>query len=149
MSRQFKDEMAQIEALPGKAQREQLKEQRQASWDIDRSNYLIAHPVFAEQLQSSEGRLRRQRILQQMNAAVNDPKLPRADHVDALKSLLDGFNSYQLQLAVLKDRRTAKNVAQSNLLKDSFEKWATDWAAQNPKISSFWNSVIRPEANFD
>lgn len=119
----------------------------QSTWDRFQATYLAAHPLFSTELQTGNGATRRQATIKEMSIAVNDPQAPQAWHTDALKTLQQSYDHYS-QLAIMygKDRK-ATSVRQLAALKIEFGQWADQYALQHPEVDSYWDSVLKPEAN--
>lgn len=119
----------------------------QETWSQFSDVHLARHPVFAEELQSSDGRLRRQRVLAEMRVAVADPEAPRAWHFDETRVAVQMFDAYQGAIAELRMDRT--NAGQERLaqIKGAYDQTMAEFVVRYPHMESLWISVLRPEAN--
>lgn len=118
-------------------------------WDIWASSWKAAHPVFEEELTSSAGRQRRATTIREMRQVVNDPAAPMTDHFVTLKEMVNAFDSYKTQLAVLSDDRSMASRARAEQLKQLFSNFMDNLSRQHPTTLAFWTSVLRPESNLD
>lgn len=119
--------------------------------DMDRTLliYRVAHPVFREELESSDGSQRRRRTLNEMQSIIKDPLAPQSPQTDALRSAMEAFNDYRVRLGVLADNRTNIGRREIENLKLQFSEYMGTLVKANPGIMSFWTSVLRPEASLD
>lgn len=118
-----------------------------AQWDIFAATYKAAHPIFAEQLTSGEGQQRRRKVLEEMRTVVADPGAPDSDQLRLLTPVMQSFDSYRLQLAILSDDRSAEGRAKIEQMKLAWSNWLDGYVSRNPKSSSFVSAVIRPESD--
>lgn len=118
-------------------------------WESWAATYKAAHPLFRDQLDSSDGRIQRRRTLDQMRLIVNDPGAPQADHFPALKQLIGYWDRYLIRKSELSEDQTARGREQTERFKSQFETAINSFVGQNPAVRSFWLSVLRPEGNFD
>ena len=124
--------------------------------DYELQVYRMAHPIFTEELQSSDGRAQRTRTLNELRSIVDDPQAPGADgtgatakQFKAMRTALHLFDQYKTRLAVLGDDRSASGVAEVEHLKTQFTKYMGQLVDQSPELMSLWVSVLRPEASLD
>lgn len=134
-------------------------EKANANKDRDRKRYLddvwqnwsmlykLAHPVFAEELQNGDAKIRRGKTIVQMRTIVQDPEAPKPPHFEALKSVMESWDLYQANLAYARDDRTAKGRDRVDFLKGRWEDYMTQMVRKYPPLSSFWTSVLRPESS--
>lgn len=111
--------------------------------------YRAAHPIFAEELSSSDGRERRGRILTEMRTIVADPQAPASPTLEPMRVVVNTYDTFKTQLAILSDDRSAKGRAEVEFLKQQYESWMNDYVIGHPEVGSFWTSVIRPEASLN
>ena len=109
--------------------------------------YLAQHPVFNEELQGSEGRLRRQRVLDEMRVAVADPEAPRAWHFEETRVAVEMFDAYQGAVATLRMDRTNAGREQLARVKAGYEQVMAEFLLKYPHLEPFWLSILRPEAS--
>ena len=124
-----------------------LKDER----DYQMLIYRAAHPIFSEELQSSDGRERRARIIEQMRIIVKDPEAPRSDmnaaQLDGMITMIDVFDDYKVRMATLSNDRSANGRAEIEFLKQQYADFMERYTATNPKLMPFWNSVLEPESS--
>ncbi len=135
----------------------QLKETKQDAelkrvkglWEMFASYWKATHPVFADELVSSDSRERRQNVIQEMRLLLDDPLAPKASHFAPLGSLMRSFDAFSLERSRLNLNRTALGRTRVELLKKNFEDWVTNFVLENPTVNSFWLTVLRPESGLD
>lgn len=115
-------------------------------WGLWKSNYLAANPLFAEQLQNGDARVRRGRTIDQMRYAITDPQAPDSPYQEPISRLSASYDTYAAQRKKLGDRNDAKSREDLRLLKEAFSNWGTAWALDNPSLARLWDSVYRIEA---
>jgi hypothetical protein len=130
-----------------KSVRPEQKRMVQATWDRWQQVYLAAHPVFASDLQTGDGRIRRAKTIEQMTAAVNDPQAPVAWHTPALKTLQNSFNDYQALNVQYSADRSNRMVRRKEALKVQFSDWVSRYVLTHPEVEPYWSTVLQPEAN--
>ena len=109
--------------------------------------YLSTHPIFAEELQSSEGRIRRAKVLAGLRMALPDPQAPKAWHLPYLQQMIENFDEYQSAKAELTGKRDQRSIRKREDLQGMFVSWADEWVTLHPELRTFWLGIIRPEAD--
>lgn len=117
----------------------------QMDWKL--AVYRVAHPLFAEELQSSDGRERRARVLSEMRTVVDDPQHPDAPHFDTLALAMHTFDDYTVRLSVLQNDRSISGRREVDHLKTQYQSFMESLVAVHPEITTFWTSVLRPESS--
>lgn len=117
-------------------------------WTAWATMYKATHPIFRDQLESSDGRARRRNVLDQMRLIVNDPSAPQADHFTGLKDLMGTFDQYQTKLATLSTNQSTRSVIERELVKKKWGEMLDDVSIKNPALQPFIVSIIRPESSF-
>jgi hypothetical protein len=143
--KEYLDQTAYLQEMKRPAAVKALKQK----WEIFAQYWKATHPVFADQLVSSDARERRQNVLDQMRYLLNDPLTPKASHFDSMKTLMDTFDYFNQERSRLNLVRTAAGRSKTELLKKNFEDWVTSFVLANPKVNSFWLTVLRPESGLD
>ena len=139
------DMRAELKGLGEEAQVRRLDQQ----WSEFSRIFLAQHPIFAEELQGSEGRNRRKRTIDEMRMALRDPLAPQPWHADGLRDMFEIWEEYQLTLrrfANGRDQRTRDAIAQYKFL---FENFMEEYTMENPHLAPVWVSLIRPESSLD
>lgn len=121
----------------------------QSTWERWQQVYLAAHPVFASDLQTGDGRTRREDTIAQMRVAVNDPDAPTAWHTDALKTLQNSYDNFAALKTSYSVDRSSRNVRRTQALKVQFSEWVARYVLQHPEVEPYWSTVLEPEANLD
>lgn len=120
--------------------------QLQAAWGSWAAIYKAQHPVFADQLESSDGRQRRQDTLQQLRVALDDPAAPQAWHTGALKQAINDFDAYRGALSELANDRTARAQALADQIRKGYSDYLGAYVLAHPELEPLYTSVLRPEA---
>jgi hypothetical protein len=111
--------------------------------------YRMGHPLFAEELQSSDGRAQRTRTLNELRYIVDDPRHPQTDNFEEIKMAVELFDRYKTRLAVLGNDRSAQGVAEVEHLKEQYSSLMGQLVDATPTLMSLWVSVLRPESSLD
>lgn len=120
-----------------------------ASWRTWKEQYFAQYPIFAEELQSTEGRARRTRVLDQMDAALAAPEAQEAKHYEALRTLVASHKEHEAFMARTVGDRSAGNQRRRREEKQSYADWAAAYANANPRVKAFYDRIIRPEIGAD
>lgn len=118
-------------------------------WESWAMMYKQTHPIFRDQLDSSDGRIQRRQTLEQMRVIVQDPGAPQAEHFPALRELIGYWDAYSIRKAALSEDQTKRGRERLEQFKTQFEAALQGYVAEHPEVRSFWLSVLRPEAGFD
>jgi hypothetical protein len=120
-----------------------------SAWSQWADIYKRNNPIFREELEFGDGRLTRERVIDQMRVIVADPAAPQAAHIEQLRVMMANFDNYQSIL----QQYASDNSNDATLIKEqaktAFKAWAEDYVEANPMIEGFWLSVIRPESRFE
>jgi hypothetical protein len=119
----------------------------QAQMEYQLNIYRIAHPLFAEELQSSDGRIRRGKILAEMRTVVEDPAHPDVPQFNGLRVMMRTFDNYGVRLSVLGNDRSAAGKRETEFLKRQYEEFMKSYVEAHPELQAFWVSVLRPESS--
>lgn len=116
-------------------------------WESWRTSWLNAHPIFAEELVSGDARQRRQRTIDQLRYAIDDPAAPDSPNLEAIDEMSRTFDQYRVALLRLNESRSADNVEKVRQIKALFDEWAAGWVLRHPELEQLWSAVYRPEAS--
>jgi hypothetical protein len=119
------------------------------AWDSWSAVFRAAHPVFNERLVSSDARTRRARTIDQMRLLINDPEVPQSPQFKGLRILMNSYDSYTVNKGSLGLNKSARGRATSEVLKQQFEQWTSNFLLEYPEINTFWMTVLRPETGLD
>ena len=119
------------------------------AWRLWANTFKLTHPLFAEQLVNGNARERRARTLGQMRILLNDPQVPKAEHFDNMKLLMDTFDQYSIIKSRLGIDNSARNRNAIGDLKLNFSSWVTTFVTENPEVRAFWLTVLQPEAGLE
>lgn len=124
-----------------------VKAQLDTDWAIWKDEFMNAHPIFAEELQSGDARVRRDRTIEQLRYAVYDPQAPVSPHTDGIRQMVEAFDSYHAARKRLSMSRTAENRERLKNLQNGFGDWVGEWILRNPHLERLWSSVYEPQAD--
>ena len=118
-----------------------------ADWGIQRDYYLKTHPVFAAMLQDSEGKLVRQKTINEFRVVLYDPDAPPSPFTEPVKELFELWDRYTVAQGQLRlDRTTASRETQEQN-KEIMEDAVDRWLLKNPQLEALWLSVFKPETD--
>jgi len=118
-----------------------------ADWSIQRDFYLKTHPVFAAQLQNSEGRLIRQQTINEFRIVLYDPEAPASPFTPAVRQLFEMWNEYTVVQGQLSLNRTTASREVQEKNKEKMQAAVDAWLLRNPELQSLWLSVFKPETD--
>ncbi len=113
------------------------------------ASYKAAHPVFRDQLESSDSRLRRRNVINEMRIVVNDPEAPNSPVLGPMRELMGIWDRYLTRKAQLSEDGSADGREALELFKGRFDQGMNAWASERPEIYTFYITVLRPEAGLD
>lgn len=111
--------------------------------------FRAANPVFKEELESSDGRQRRARAIEEMRILVADPYAPESENLQPLRLAMSAYDGYKARLAEYAGQRSNKALAEIDNLKGQFESYMTNLVATYPGVASFWLGVLQPESSLN
>lgn len=124
-----------------------------SAWQMWATAYKESHPLFAAELETGNGALRRKQVLSDLRTMLRDPLHPGANDPNSQASLVgtvvDAFDAYQLQLNELRLNKTIRGKLAVEDYKKQWAAWGTNYIGLHPEVASFWQSVIVPESNLD
>jgi len=141
-----KDHYEEAQLAIGEDNKEGLDKAR-VQWDNWKTEFMTAHPIFAEEVQSGDSRIRRARTIDQLRYAVTDPAAPDSPHMEGIALMVREYDRYQARMKTYKYDRTAKAQEEKRRIKLLFEDWANRWKRDNPQLDRLWSSVYKPEAD--
>ena len=124
-----------------------VRRQLRDTWETYKSQHYASHPVFQEMLQGSKAQQRRQKVIEELSIAIDDPATPDVAHKQPLSDLLRVFNQYKLQYSLMSEGRDAESIARADQFKAYYQDWVDRWLMKHPTLEPFWLSVLRPESN--
>ena len=139
----------QIAVLEASGASQERVDAAKDAWDTYSTVWKVTHPIFKEELESSEGRTRRARTISEMQRVINDPAAPKPAHFEAMRDTMRSYNNYKTQLTILSQDRSAKGEAKVERLKGDYSKFMNQKSLTNATVRAFWVSVLRPEASLD
>ena len=145
----FRNKELYDEAVLSVGDDQQAKRDLDDKWSLWSGNFKAANPLFAEQLQSSDARIRRARTIEQLRYAVNDPSAPASPSMEAVTMLSKSYDEFATKMKILQGRRDAAAQEEKRDLKARFENWAEAWTLKYPEMERLWSSVYRPHARID
>jgi hypothetical protein len=136
---------ARDEALAAAGTNAALKRQVRQQWSDFSKPYLKMHPVFAEELQSPEGSIRRERALTQLRTAMADPRLPATPQGAAIRDLVDTYDAYEQARVPYASRTDSAATRAKQQMKSQFVTWAKSYTQEHPEIAGLYDRVFRME----
>jgi hypothetical protein len=133
-----------IEAWQAAGDKDMVREIK-ASWKTWKDQYFKLNPVFKEELENPESHQRREKIISQMTAAVNDPEVPNVPHLEPMKMVLTQFQGMKAALEAWTPYNTRESREARELIRENFDAWATHFVRYNPEIKAFYQRVIMYE----
>jgi hypothetical protein len=121
----------------------QLRQALQDQYETWKKTYFTQHPVFAEEIQSPEGKQRRARVMEEMTRALSDPDAPDIPHKEAMGTLLKTYQGFRQRMDQAQGQtKSAQQLRQA--IKDQYDAWAYTYVFDHPQIKAFYNRVIAP-----
>lgn len=118
-------------------------------WDMWRLQFLAQHPVFAQELQGSDSRQRRQNTITEIRTALTDPALPQLPHDQGIRALSGLYDHYRLVLSQLSESRTAEAQERVATWKQYYSDMVERILVEYPSVEPLWLTVYRPEAQLN
>ena len=103
------------------------------------------HPTFWNELTSNERQLRRNRIVTELNAMVENGDVPVTNSAEATFMLLDGYNRFTQDMDALKGINNREARELRRMYRRNFTAWSAGVVQQMPQGESFYYRVIVPE----
>lgn len=137
-TRDHKDALLKTAQGPAAAQ----IRQKWATW---KDQYMTAHPIFNEELLSSDGQIRRGQTLDQLRTAIDDSRMPKTPQTEAMGHLIKGWDMYQAQVGALTGRRDyAATYARKNLTA-AFTNWSDAFVKEHPDVRTLFQRTMQIE----
>ena len=105
------------------------------------------HPLFTDQLESSDSRQRRERALDQLRLAMMDPLLPDTPHTTNVRRLIENYDRYKITLQRINLSNSALAQRQKSALKERFSMWVGEFLMEAPALQAMWLTLLRPDAH--
>jgi hypothetical protein len=118
-------------------------------WDVWRLQFLAMHPVFAQELQGSDSRQRRQNTINELRTALQDPALPNLPHDQGIRALSGLYDHYRLVLSQMSESRTVEAQERIATWKQYYSDTVDRILLEYPSVEPLWLTVYRPEAQLD
>jgi hypothetical protein len=117
------------------------------NWKIKAAGWKAQNPVFAKMLEDPTAAQRRQGVRDELDQVLTSPP-PGTDPAQTaeLTTMMRSWSSLQQALDALKfSRRTTAVQQREKDLPQQFIAWAHQYLAVHPRMTSFYNSVLRPD----
>lgn len=133
---------AAIENTNNRSERARLREE----WNLIAEDIRVRNPLFAEQLLTRGQFGESEQVLTELSEilALDDSDLPQIDHINELRSMVDGWREYSDQINAIKGQTSSKARNFRKQLKRNFLIWGENEIQQNPNMRLFWMSVVLP-----
>jgi hypothetical protein len=116
-------------------------------WRQYANGYKQAHPVFAEELENNDARVRRQNVIEQMRTITKDPSAPDSPVLGILRPVMESWDLYQANLTYARDDQSALGRSRVDWMKGRWEDYMVAQVQAHPELGSFWHGVLRPESD--
>jgi hypothetical protein len=120
-----------------------------ANFDSWAAGFKATHPIFRDQLESSDARVRRRRVIDEMRVVVNDPATPETPLSPKMRKMMTVWDRYLTMRAQLAEDGSRKGQQAMEEFKTRFETGIDAWVQTDPQLSTFWVTILRPEAGLD
>lgn len=121
-----------------------MLEAEKSAWS---AQYLALHPIFAQEIQSGDGRSRRQEVLSALRDARYDPAVPVGTQTEGVMTLVEGFDRFRARMVELSASNSLASRKERENLRAVFKDWGDSMVQRNPNLAAFWTGVILPEAS--
>jgi len=122
------------------------KTQLRGQWDQWQAQFLALNPTFADYLNSGSKAVQRQQTIEDLNAALSDPALPKSPQTDNVRAMVQSLDDFTQTMIGLEGNYTSAATTERTNLKNAYIEWGTAQAQQAPDVSDLWNLLIRPSA---
>jgi hypothetical protein len=120
------------------------------NWRRWKGTYLAQHPIFNQEINTPEGKIRRDATVDQIRVLVASPELiPEVAHRAELIELMQGLASFTDAMDSISGERSGYARDLRDQWRREFYIGAERFVAENPALSVFFNSVIRPVIGTD
>lgn len=116
-------------------------------WATWSASFKATHPVFAEELETGDGRTRRQKVLTDLRTIVRDPEAPQSPQLPLVRNLVESFDHYTAQLGVAREDDSAFGRQRVDWLKNRWQQYLDDQAVRHPEMGAFITGVLAPESS--
>jgi hypothetical protein len=143
-SKKVKDETLKASVEAGDSTRSaRIRE----SWRVWKEAFFKAHPIFAEELMSSERTVRRQRALEQLRMALEDSRVPENEQTTHIHELLTSYDrhlAFQRRLVGMNTKPARDAKARERA---TFAAWAEDYITEHADVAGLYRRLM--EEDFD
>jgi len=133
---------AAIAANPNNSAFKQSINQRFDQW---RGTYLAMNPLFASDLQGNTNGARRSNTIQDINAALEDPRLPDSPQATHVANVAAVYNAWEQQYVSTEGNTSTAAYDQGKALEARVIAWGNQYAQENADVSDLWTLVYLPE----
>ena len=127
------------------ASREQIA-QLDDAWKVRKDTYLAQHPVFAEEISTPVGQIRRDRTIEQARLIVANPDIvPDVAHKPQMIQLMTALVDFRTAMDSISGENSTYATDLREQWRREFYNGASAYVAQYPELQVFFNSVVRHE----
>lgn len=123
----------------------QNRNQINQAWSDFQQRYFDMHPVFADKYQSNTGHIDRMQAIDELHAALADPRAPATTQSAPLLTLLANWDDLGDQMGQLQYRRSSFASNQRTDIKNAFASWADRYVNDHPELRGVYDRLFRPE----
>lgn len=138
----YNDMAAKRNALP--VQAHAARAQLNRNWTKWRSGYMKMHPLFADELNSSNSSVRREQTLTELTQALDSKHLPSGAQTESIRDLMDTYSAWKTKDVALGNTRGYGATQQRTARKQALSKWGTKYADSHPEAKAVWARLIAP-----
>ena len=121
------------------------KQAIRSTFDQEKTAFLAQNPTFADSLNSSTTKSRRESTIQELQQALLDPNLPQGAQTDHIREMMTAFDSYMQDYDTLVGQSSSSASAAKRAMQETFLSEGAAYAAANPDISDMWTNLLKPE----
>jgi hypothetical protein len=129
----------------------EAKKQIKVFKEVFVDNFKFSHPYFAEQLQSEDARVRRERIYKEMVIAINDEDFPgrTVPQFEAIKNLTLAYQNFVIYSSRVYPDGSKISRDEVAALRSQLAMYGQQVVAYDPNALAYWTTVIKPLAGID
>lgn len=113
-------------------------------WAAWRDEYLTIHRTFATKLRSQDGEQRRQNVIREMDALIDDGRYDVGE-TENVRPLVTLWRRYESELAKLGDSQSERSQERRLALRAQTLDSGDALAEDDPSVKALWRSVYREE----
>lgn len=141
----FRSQDAKETALARLPEGDSRRRQVEEGWAEWKQEFYNTHPLFARLLQSNTAHEDRLAILEDVKAALGDPRVPSGVQTNDISSLVLGYERFKLSYGSLAFDRRKAALQRKRDLRIGFDNWARSFTQDREVAKALYLRVVRPE----